>query len=89
MKAEDMKRSPKIFCEGINVGFTPEFFVLALSSGNQSTIYSLTPHHTKRLQHYLAHQIKEYEQENGEIKAEWNPNIVSPVQRMNPPTELS
>lgn len=89
MKAEDMKRSPKIFCEGINVGFTPEFFVLALSSGNQSTIYSLTPQHTKRLQQYLAHQIKEYEQENGEIKAEWNPNIVSPVQRMNPPTELS
>ena len=84
-----MKRSPKIFCEGINVGFTPEFFVLALSSGNQSTIYSLTPQHTKRLQQYLAHQIKEYEQENGEIKAEWNPNIVSPVQRMNPPTELS
>lgn len=89
MKAEDIKRSPKIFCEGINVGFTPEFFVFALSSGNQSTIYSLTPQHTKRLQQYLAHQIKEYEQENGEIKAEWNPNIVSPVQRMNPPTELS
>jgi len=89
MKSEDLKKAPKLFCESINVGFTPEYFVIGLSSGTQGAIYSLTPQHTKRLLQYLTHQIAEFEKQNGEIKAEWNPNIVSPVQRMNPPTELS
>ncbi len=89
MKSEDLKKAPKLFCESINVGFTPEYFVMGLSSGNQGTIYSLTPQHVKRLQQYLAHQISEYEKEHGEIKAEWNNVIISPVQRANPPTSLS
>lgn len=89
MKTEDFKRAPKLFCESINVAFTPEFFVIALSSGNQNAIYSLTPQHAKRLQQYLTHQISEFEKENGEVKAEWKPTIVSPVQRANPPMEGS
>lgn len=89
MKADDLKSAPKLFCESINVGFTPEYFILALSSGNQASIYSLTPQHLKRLREYLSHQIGEYEKQHGEIIAKWNPNIVSPVQRMNPPTKLS
>jgi hypothetical protein len=89
MKTEDFKRAPKLFCESINVAFTPEFFVMALSSGNQNAIYSLTPQHAKRLQQYLTHQIAEFEKENGEIKATWSPTIVSPVQRANPPMEGS
>ena len=89
MKSEDLKKAPKLFCESINVGFTPEYFVMALSSGNQGTIYSLTPQHVKRLKQYLSHQIEEYEKEHGEITAEWDPKIVSPVQKMNPPTNLS
>jgi hypothetical protein len=90
MKSDDLKNAPKLFCESINVGFTPEYFVLGLSSGNQGTIYSLTPQHTKRLQQYLVHQIEAFEKEHGEIKAEWNPNVVSPVQRMNnTPSDLS
>jgi len=89
MKSEDLKNAPKLFCESINVGFTPEYFVMALSSGSQGTIYSLTPQHVKRLQQYLTHQISEYEKEHGEITAEWNSNIVSPVQRANPPSDLS
>ncbi len=89
MKSDDLKKAPKLFCESINLAFTPEYFVLGLSSGNQGTIYSLTPQHVKRLQQYLNHQVSEYEKEHGAIKAEWNPNIVSPVQRANPPTELS
>lgn len=89
MKSEELKNAPKLFCESINLGFTPEYFVMALSSGTQGSIYSLTPQHVKRLQQYLAHQISEYEKQHGEIKAEWNPNVVSPVQRMNPPSELS
>jgi hypothetical protein len=89
MKSDDMKKAPKLFCESINVGFTSEFFVMGLSSGSQAAIYSLTPQHAKRLQQYLSHQIAEYEKENGSIKAEWNPNIISPVQRANPPNSLS
>lgn len=89
MKTDDLKNAPKLFCESINVGFTPEYFVMALSSGNQGTIYSLTPQHVKRLHQYLTHQIEEYEKENGAITAEWNPNIVSPVQKVNQPTDLS
>ncbi len=89
MKSEDLKKAPKLFCESINIGFTPEYFVVGLSSGTQASIYSLTPQHAKRLQQYLSHQISDYEKENGEIVAEWNPKIISPVQRHNPPTDLS
>lgn len=89
MKPEEIKSAPKLFCESISVGFTPEFFVMSLSSGSQASIYSLTPQHVKRLQQYLTHQVSEYEKEHGAIKADWNPNIVSPIKRMNPPSELS
>lgn len=89
MKSDDLKKAPKMFCESINVAFTPEFFVIGLSSGNQSNIYSLTPQHAKRLQQYLTHQISEYEKEHTEIVAKWTPTIISPVQRMNPPMEGS
>ncbi len=89
MKPEDLKNAPKLFCESISVGYTPEFFVMSVSSGSQASIYSLTPQHVKRLQQYLTHQVAEYEKEHGAIKAEWNPNIVSPIKRMNPPSELS
>ncbi len=89
MKGEDLKKAPKLFCESINIGFTPEYFVMGLSSGNQGTIYSLTPQHAKRLQQYLTHQIAEYEKEHGTVTAQWDANIISPVQRANPPSELS
>lgn len=89
MKSEDLKNAPKVFAESINIGFTPEFFVMGISSGNQGTIYSLTPQHAKRLQQYLTHQISEYEKEHQVITAEWKPAIISPVQRANPPMEGS
>lgn len=89
MKKDEIKDAPKVFCERAQVAYTNEFFILGLQSGNQGTIYSLTPQHAKRLQQYFAHQIGEYEAKNGEIDAKWDPNIVSPVQRANPPTELS
>lgn len=89
MKPEDLQKAPKIFCENIKVGFTPEYFVMGLSSGTQSSIYSLTPQHTKRLLQYLTHEIAQYEKTHGEITAEWNPNVISPVQSFNPPHEMS
>ncbi|HEX4799270.1 MAG TPA: hypothetical protein VFV22_01900 [Candidatus Paceibacterota bacterium] len=89
MKSDDLQKAPKMFCENIKIGFTPEYFVLGLSSGSQATIYSLTPQHAKRLQQYLAHEIEQYEKSHDVISAEWNPNIVSPVQHIKPPGDLS
>jgi hypothetical protein len=89
MKPEDLKNAPKMFCENIKLGFTPEYFVMGLSSGSQAQIYSLTPGHTKRLKQYLEHELEKFEKEHGKITAEWNPNVVSPVQKVNPPTPES
>lgn len=89
MKPEDLQKAPKLFAENIKIGHTPEYFVFGISSGSQAQIYSLTPAHMKRLQQYIEHELTNYEEKNGEITAEWNPNVVSPVQRNNPPTEGS
>ncbi len=89
MQPEDLQKAPKLFCENIKIGFTPEFFAMGMSSGTQATIYSLTPGHAKRLLQYLGHEIEQYETAHGKIVAEWNPNIVSPVQKVNPPSEKS
>jgi hypothetical protein len=89
MNPEDLQKAPKIFCENIKVGFTPEYFVMGLSSGTQSSIYSLTPQHTKRLLQYLTHEIGQYEKVHGEIKSDWNPSVVSPVQKFNNPSDMS
>ncbi len=89
MKPEDLEKAPKLFCENIKLGFSPEFFVMGLSSGAQVSIFSLTPQHAKRLQQYLNHEIAQFEKVHGEIKAEWNPNVVSPVQKLNLPHDKS
>lgn len=89
MKPEDLQKAPKMFCENIRLGFSPEFFVMGLSSGEQASIFSLTPQHAKRLMQYLSHEISQFEKVNGEIKADWNPNVVSPVQNLNLPDDKS
>ena len=89
MKPNDLQKAPKIFCESIKLGFSPEFFVMGLSSGAQVSIFSLTPQHTKRLLQYLQHEVSKYEAAHGTIAAEWNPNVVSPVQNLNLPDEKS
>ena len=89
MKPEDLQIAPKLLAENIKLGYSPEFFVLGISSGNQAQVYSLTPAHAKRLQQYLAHEVANFEEKHGEITAKWNPNVVSPVQRANPPSEGS
>ena len=89
MKKDELKNAPKLLCERAQIAYTPEFFVLGLQSGKQGAVYSFTPAHAKRLSQYLQHQIAEFETKYGAIDAEWNPNIVSPVQRANPPTDLS
>lgn len=80
MKPEDLQKAPKQFCENIKVGYTPEYFIMGLSSGGNANIYALTPGHMKRLHQYLADQVKRYEEAHGHIDAEWNPNVPSPLQ---------
>ena len=89
MKADDLKMAPKLFAENIKVGYSPEYFVLGISSGIQAQFYSLSPAHAKRLKQYLEHELKNFEEKHGPKTAEWNPNVVSPLQRANPPTEGS
>lgn len=89
MKPEELQNAPKLFCENIKLGYTPEYFVLALSSGTQAGIYSLTPQHTKRLLQYLSHEIAQYESKYGSVHAEWNPNIKSPIQGIHSPDDKS
>lgn len=89
MKSEDLKKAPKLFCENIKIGHSPEYFAVGLSSGSQAHIFSLTPAHTKRFLQYLTYEVEEFEKENGKIEATWTPHVISPVQRANPPTEAS
>lgn len=89
MKINDLEKAPKLFCENIKLGFTKEYFVMALSSGEQAAFYSLTPEHAKRLLMYLTHELAGFEKEHGTITAEWSPSVVSPVQKFNPPSEMS
>ena len=61
MKPEDLQKAPKLFCENIKLGYSPESFIMGLSSGAQSSIFSLTPQHAKRLLQYLEHEISQFE----------------------------
>ncbi len=89
MKAEDLKKAPKLFCENIKIAHSSEYFVLGLSSGSQAHIFSLSPGHAKRLLHYLTYEVNEYEQKHGTIEATWIPHVKSPIQRANPPSDKS
>ncbi len=89
MNSEDLQKAPKLFCENITLAFSPEFFVVGVTSGSQATVYALTPELVKRFSQHIAHEVARYEKTHGEIKAEWNPNVVSPVQKLNSPDDLS
>ena len=87
--SKQIHQAPKLFCENIRLGYSPEYFVLALSSGAHAQNYALTPAHAKRLLQYLGHELEKYESEHGEVVAKWDPNIPSPLQQRKPPTEGS
>ncbi len=89
MKTDDLKNAPKLFAESIMIGYTPEHFVIGISSGSQAQIYALSPAHAKRLNQYLTHELQSYEKKYSEITAEWNPNVISPIQKTNPPSTES
>lgn len=76
----DFSKLPKQFCDNISAAFTQEFFAMAMFTGENGVTYALTPQHTKRLAQYLAHQVADYEKQFGEIQAEWQPGVQSPIQ---------
>lgn len=76
----DIIKAPKQFLDNVTGGFTEEFFVLAMVSGEQGTAYALTPQHAKRLSQWLAYQIEDYEKQHKKIEAEWIPGLKSPIQ---------
>ncbi len=78
---EDLFRnSSKKFCDNAKAGFREDHFLLALASGADTQVLVFTPEHAKRLMQHLTHVVSSYEKNHGEIKAEWNPNILSPFQ---------
>lgn len=79
----DLNRTPKLFCENVNIGVTSEFFILGLTSGDDAEAYVLTPQHAKRLSQSLAYNISEYEKKYGEIETKWTPGIESPIQMID------
>lgn len=76
----DINKIPKQFCENITVAFSQEFFVMGMLTGENGVMYALTPQHMKRLLQYLTHQVADYEKSFGDINAQWQPGIQSPIQ---------
>jgi hypothetical protein len=76
----DLNKIPKQFCENITVAYSPEYFIIAMITGQNVNAYSLTPQHAKRLQQYLQYNIENFEKNFGEIKANWTPGVESPLQ---------
>lgn len=60
----DISKAPKQFLDNVTGGFSEEFFVLAMVSGEHATAYALTPQHAKRLSQWLAYQIEDYEKKH-------------------------
>lgn len=85
----DLKKAPKQFCDNIQIGFSEDFFVMAVYSGESAGVFTLTPQHAKRLLQYLQHNVENYEEQHGTIEAEWTPNVKSPLQTtdLEGPTE--
>jgi len=77
---DELQNAPKQFCENIRLGFSDDAFFMAMLSGGTGTVYAMTPQHAKKLSQYLAHNIKKYEEANGEISAEWVEGVQSPIQ---------
>ena len=76
----DISKAPKQFLDNVTGGFSEEFFVLAMLSGENAIAYALTPQHAKRLSQWLAYQISEYEKKHHAIEAQWIPGTKSPIQ---------
>jgi len=76
----DLSKLPKQFCDNVSMSYSQEYFILALLSGQNASIFALSPEHAKRLSLSLVHNIQEFERKFGEIQTEWYPGVQSPLQ---------
>lgn len=74
------QKLPKVVLEATRVGYTDKHFFLALKNGLNVVVQAIDPAHMKQIVQSLQHQLNEYEKKYGEVKAEWNPNVLSPIQ---------
>lgn len=73
-------RSPKRFAENARVVYLEGHLVLALYVGDAPPeLYALTPHHAKRLSQLFAHQVKNYEIQQGVIPTNLDLSVPSPL----------
>ncbi len=74
-----MDLAPKQFCDASMAGFSKEYFVILVGSGEIINGFVFNPSHLKQFFNSLATIVKTYEEKNGEIKVEDQP-ILSPIQ---------
>jgi hypothetical protein len=79
----DLSKLPKQFCDNVNLGYSQEFFIAALLSGQNMSVFAFTPEHMKRLSLSLQYHIEEFEKSFGEIQTQWSPGIQSPIQMID------
>jgi len=70
----------KVFPDAFKVVANEEIFLMGVQIGEEGEAFALTPAHAKRLMQHLSHAVKQYEEAYGEIKAQWSPLVVSPIQ---------
>ena len=79
----NLNNIPKQFCDNLSIGYSKEYFVLALLSGQNISGFAFTPEHAKRTFLSLEYHIKEFEKLFGGIKADWTPGVESPIQMID------
>ena len=75
---------PKILWENSKVAYNEKLFLVAVKNGKNLAIQAVTPEHMKQICQMFEHNLKEYEEKYGEIKAQWSPNMKSPIQFQAP-----
>src|SRR5690606_3568371 len=73
-----MQNAPKKFLESIYTGMSEEVIVIGLKSGQELSVYALTPEHLKRASQHFALKLAEYEKLFGVVDADLNRGMRSP-----------
>lgn len=83
------QKLPKLILEATRVAFTEKHFFVAIKNGLNITVQAVDPAHMKQIVQSFNHQLEAYEKKYGEVKAEWSPNMLSPIQLKKPKKDES
>ena len=53
-----LANAPKKFCDNVNGGYSNEVFLVAMFSGQNTTVFTLTPAHMKKFAQWSKHQVE-------------------------------